>query len=114
MPVIGERLDIAPHPNRWSSKVGLAYQDFETSDGESIMVAFQSSDEGLDMRPKIYRKVPIIWLGILAQARGDWEAACDALEARASVGMATEPEAVLPASSDLALSRRARTPSRDL
>ena len=92
VPIIGQKLDIAPHPNRWSSKVGLAYQDFETSDGESIMVAFQSSDEGLDLRPKIYRKVPIIWLGVLAKTREDWEAVCDALEAAPPSGWRLNPK----------------------
>lgn len=91
VPVIGKALGTEPNSSRWSNSVGLAHQDFEMPGEESIMVAFQSSDEGLDMKPKIHRHVPIIWLAVLARAWPGWDAARVALEASPPPGWRLNP-----------------------
>ncbi len=83
---IAEQLGGEASSNSRSASVDYTWQDFLLPSGVRVVVGIWYTDEGVPLKPPVYKDAPIVWMAALAEHWPDWEAAAKRLEERPPEG----------------------------
>jgi hypothetical protein len=83
---IGEHLGAEVISGSASDHVEYIWQDFRLTDATRIVVGIWFTDEGVPLKPPIYRHSPIVWMAVQGDAWPDWETKAHWLEENPPAG----------------------------
>jgi hypothetical protein len=88
---IAEALDADVMPNSYSDHHDYVWQDFRLQpDRERLLVGIWHTDQGVPLKPAVYRNAPIVWIAVDGSEKWpNWKQAADHLDTTAPEGWRT-------------------------